>query len=152
MSGSDNKSFLKLSDAQIMALTIYGEARGESVEGQIAVGSVILERVDHRNWDGKTIREVCLKKWQFSCFNENDPNYGKLLHIAEQWDEEIATNAALNSCWGIALGLVSYNIPRTPEIAASHCCQYATKAGLGGVTWDDKMKIVAEIGNHFFLV
>ena len=144
------ESFSKLTDAQILALTIYGEARGESTEGKIAVGSVILERVDHRDWDGKTIPEVCLKKWQFSCFNENDPNYGKLLHIAEQWDEEISANVALNDCRGIALGLISGNIDRTPEIAAAHCCQYATRAGAEKVTWDDKMKIIAEIGSHIF--
>ena len=143
-----NESFLKLSGSQILAITIYGEARGESVEGQIAVGSVILERVDHRDWDGKTIPEVCLKKYQFSCFNENDPNYGKLLHIAEQWDEEIATNAALNSCWGIALGLVSGNIDRTPEIAESHATQYLTVDC--NADWENKMKKVVTIGRHDF--
>ncbi len=145
------ESFLKLTPAQIMALTIYGEARGESAEGKIAVGSVILERVDHRGWDGKTIPEVCLKRKQFSCFNENDPNYGKLLNIAENWDAAMATDMALNECWGIAVGLISGNIDRTPEIAAAHCCQYATRTGRQAVNWDDKMEIVIEIGGHVFL-
>jgi N-acetylmuramoyl-L-alanine amidase len=145
-----SQSFLKLTPAQILALTIYGEARGESTEGKIAVGSVILERVDHRDWDGKTIQEVCFKPWQFSCYNERDPNYGKLLNIAEQWDEAMATNKALNDCFSVALGLIEGNIPRTPEIAATHCCQYATPKGAESVTWDDKMKVVATIGNHVF--
>lgn len=46
-------TFGHLVDSQIMGLTIYGEARGELTAGKIAVGSIILERVDHRDWDGK---------------------------------------------------------------------------------------------------
>ena len=145
-----HESFLKLSGAQILALTIYGEARGESTEGKIAVGSVILERVDHRDWDGKTIPEVCFKPYQFSCYNEHDPNYPKLLHIAERWDAELAASSSLNDCFSIALGLINGHIPRTPEIEASHCCQYSTAKGADNVHWDDKMKVVAKIGSHIF--
>lgn len=43
------KDFGKLSPSEILALTLYGEARGESREGKIGVGTVILERVQHRN-------------------------------------------------------------------------------------------------------
>lgn len=145
-----NNAFLKLNAAQIMALTIYGEARGESTEGKIAVGSVILERVDHRAWDGRTVQEVCLRKWQFSCFLENDPNHGKLLAIAENWDAAMATNPTLNDCYGIASGLLNGNIPRTPEIAKWNCCQYATAKGAENVTWDDKMTEILRIGGHIF--
>ena len=145
-----NKAFLKLTPAQVLALTIYGEARGEPTEGKIAVGSVILERVDHRDWDGKTIPEVCFKKWQFSCYNENDPNYPKLLHITERWDAEMTVDSSLNDGFGIALGLINGHIPRTPEITTTHCCQYTTVKGADNVTWDDKMKVVARIGSHIF--
>lgn len=145
-----NESFLKLSDAQLMGLTIYGEARGESTDGKIAVGTVILERVDHRDWDGKTVREVCLKPWQFSCFNPNDKNYGRLLNIAEQWDEAMAVNGILNECYEIAIGLLSGRIQRTPELAYWHACQYATARGSQDARWDDKMKVVAKIGAHIF--
>ncbi len=146
-----NESFLKLNPAQVLALTIYGEARGESTEGKIAVGSVILERVDHRDWDGKTIPEVCFKPWQFSCYNEKDPNYGKLLDIAEHWnDKSMPLDMALNNCYGIAAGLISGNIPRTSEIARAHCCQYATDAGAANVKWDDSMNVVIKIGRHSF--
>lgn len=147
-----NESFLKLTPTQILALTIYGEARGESTEGKIAVGSVILERVDHRDWDGKTIPEVCFKKWQFSCYNERDPNYPRLLHIAERWDVEFKMSVSLNDCYDIALGLMNGNIIRTPAIAETHCCQYMTKEACEFVKWDDKMKVIVEIGNHLFFV
>ena len=32
-------------------------------------------RVHQQTWFGKTIVEVCRKPWQFSCWNEKDPNY-----------------------------------------------------------------------------
>lgn len=35
------------SDLQLLARAINGEARGESYEGQVAVGAVILNRVKH---------------------------------------------------------------------------------------------------------
>jgi len=142
--------FRKLTDAQLLALTIYGEARGESMAGKIAVGAVILERVDHRDWDGRTIHDVCLKPLQFSCYNEKDPNFGKLMKIAEQWDKAMSLDPALNECYGIATGLLDGSILRTPEIAAANCCQYATAAGAKAVKWDDKMTVVARIGNHIF--
>jgi len=146
-----NASFLKLTPVQVLALTIFGEARGEPTEGKIAVGSVILERVDHRDWDGKTIPEVCFKPWQFSCYNEHDPNYPKLLEIAEHWnDKSMPLDMALNNCYGIAAGLISGNIPRTPEIARTHCCNYATSLGAMRATWDDNMKVIAHIGGHIF--
>lgn len=145
-----NESFWKLTGKQLLALAIYGESRGEPAEGKIAVGSVVLERVDHRAWDGKTIPEVCLKKYQFTCFDPRDPNHGKLLHIAENWDAEMVTDAALNDCYGIACGLIDGRIPRTPEIAASHCCQYLTKAAKKGVDWWREMKLVLMIREHEF--
>jgi len=61
-------------NVEYMARTLWGEARGESEEGQVAVGHVIKNRVEKKTWYGKTIKDVCLKKWQFSCWNENDPN------------------------------------------------------------------------------
>ena len=59
----------------IMARTIYGEARGEEEEGQIAVGNVIKNRVKKKTRYGRNIKDVCLKAWQFSCWNHKDPNF-----------------------------------------------------------------------------
>lgn len=140
-----NPVFTKLSPAQILAITIYGEARGESTEGKIAVGSVILERVKRDGWYGKNIYGVILKPYQFSCFLENDPNYRKLLHIAEQWDEEMTSNAALNDCYGIASGLMDGTIP--PNVTATHYKVYTCDA-----SWEEKMVRVAKIGSHEFFV
>ena len=57
-------------DLDTMARTMWGECRGCDTEGQIGVANVINNRVNARRWYGKTHKEVCLKEWQFSCWNE----------------------------------------------------------------------------------
>ena len=70
---------METDDINILARTIYGEARGEygkqsGIASLIAVGNVVMNRVNVRGRYGKTIQEVCQKPWQFSCWNEGDPN------------------------------------------------------------------------------
>ena len=50
---------------QCLVLNTYHEARGEPVEGQIAVAQVVLNRVDHVNYP-KTICRVVYQPRQFS--------------------------------------------------------------------------------------
>lgn len=73
-----------MSEIITMAKTVWGEARGESVKGQIAVAWVIKNRADNPKWWGKTIEEVCLKKYQFSCWLESDPNRAKMDKLTEE--------------------------------------------------------------------
>lgn len=68
-------------DVHVMAQTVYGEARGEALEVQAAVAWVIVTRViaARRNpgqfarW-GSVPAEVCMKRFQFSCWLPGDPN------------------------------------------------------------------------------
>jgi len=146
-------TFGGLEDAQLMGLTIYGEARGESGAGKIAVGSVILERVDHRNWDGKTVQEVCLMPYQFSCFLPNDPNFKSLKLIAGDWDAKYNRSRDLQDCYHVAYDLLVGRIVRTPEIAESHATQYLTadlRKSKFCPSWVKEMKRVAVIGSHEF--
>jgi spore germination cell wall hydrolase CwlJ-like protein len=65
-------------DRDILARTLWAEARGEGLPGQVAVGCVIRNRVNDgkdRSWWGEGYTGVCLKPYQFSCWNKNDPNY-----------------------------------------------------------------------------
>lgn len=72
-----------LSDYEALWLTIYGEARGEPVEGQIAVASVIRNRVGRR-WGG-SLRAVCLAANQFSCWNPAaNANHALLINMASE--------------------------------------------------------------------
>jgi len=52
-------------DLECLALNIYHEARGETVEGQIGVAFVTLNRVEHSNWPDN-ICDVVYQEKQFS--------------------------------------------------------------------------------------
>lgn len=72
------------SDLDIVARTLYGEARGEvarvGIIGLEAVASVIWNRWKaNPTYFGNTPRDVCLKPYQLSCWNKNDPNLQRLL-------------------------------------------------------------------------
>lgn len=70
-------------DWEVFAKTIYGEARGETHEGQVAVACCILNRFKSKKWfSAKTIAGVCQKPWQFSCWNKNDPNAQKIAKLS----------------------------------------------------------------------
>lgn len=62
-------------DLWVTAQTIWGESRGEPIAGQYAVAHVIFNRSIHRDLSPL---KVCLQKWQFSVWNDNDPNKPKL--------------------------------------------------------------------------
>ena len=65
-------------DRAILALTLWGEARGEGLAGMVAVAWAIRNRVEDgkdRSWWGEGYAGVCQKRYQFSCWNLNDPNY-----------------------------------------------------------------------------
>lgn len=68
-----------LSEIEIVARTLYGEARGEVAK----IGPTALEAIASVIWNrwkynprrfGKTLKEICLKPYQFSCWNSHDPN------------------------------------------------------------------------------
>lgn len=67
-----------LSDADVLAQTIWAEARNQGIEGMTAVGNVIMNRVKdtkHARMFGDSIKNIVLKNKQFSCWNHKDPNY-----------------------------------------------------------------------------
>ena len=68
-------------DLDILARTIFGEARSESAKGKRAVAHVILNRVKKGGRD-HSISATCLRAKQFSAWNPKDPNRQKLLTVA----------------------------------------------------------------------
>ncbi len=81
----------------ILARTLYGEARGEylrrdgGISALMGIANVVMNRVRHQSWFGKTIEDVCLKPYQFSCWNENDPNRPVLLQVQSGKDKVFDT-------------------------------------------------------------
>lgn len=78
MGKTKNKSIAKetdsaTSDIQLLARAINGEARGESYEGQVAVGAVILNRVKHASFPN-TISEVIYEPGAFTAVADGQIN------------------------------------------------------------------------------
>ena len=93
----------KLSSNEILALTLYGEARGEIIDGQIAVACIIRNRTKSNNYN-----EVCLAREQLSCWNSNDPNYPILNEMASQLlMGQTIDNIYWVRCLWIAQGIIS---------------------------------------------
>lgn len=77
-------------DIETLARTLYGEARSENRQGKIAVACIVLNRIKRKKMCGwrdingykvATIAATCLKPWQFSCWNKNDPNRKKIINV-----------------------------------------------------------------------
>ena len=129
-------------DTDILARTIYGEARGESISGQEAIASVILNRVAFakrrgRYWWGNTIAGVCLAPWQFSCWNENDLNR-KIIERAD--DADIGFCICKRIALRAASGLLE---DRTSGATHYHTRSLRPKWSVGKIP-------CAEIGSHIF--
>lgn len=126
----------------VLARTIFGEARGEGLPGQEAVASVILNRVAMSQkkggyWWGNTIAEVCQKSQQFSCWNANDPNFAQL-HVVNE------NNSVFAICKRIAQRAISGFLEDKTEGATHyHTKKVRPKWSIGKIP-------CAEIGRHIF--
>ena len=67
-------------DEALLARLISAEARGEPYTGQVAVGAVVLNRVDHPSFPN-SISGVIYQSGAFSCLYDG------------QWDEPVADSA-----------------------------------------------------------
>ena len=163
MREEDKHWFLSLRDADLMGLCIEREAGGEPREGKIAVGTVILERVDHRDWDGKTIHEVILKRWQFSWTmpEAGKEYYEESVKIAREWVPQYMHRPTLQECVSIAQDMIDGTLPRDVDLEAAHCCEYVSGAfrkhmdahpEIKGNRWWQKMKLLKVVGGHEFYV
>lgn len=68
---------MNMHDLEVMARTVWGEARGECKNGQMAVANVILNRANHPNKWANDVTGVCQQPWQFSCWLDHDAAHKK---------------------------------------------------------------------------
>ena len=114
-------------DVNLLAKVISAEARGESYEGQVAVGAVILNRVAHPSFPD-TISGVVYQNGAFSCVNDSN------------WYQPVADSAkraaqdALNG-WDPSGGAVYYYNPEKTNDK-----------------WIRTRTVVKVIGHHYFCI
>jgi spore germination cell wall hydrolase CwlJ-like protein len=129
----------ELDDLEVMALTVWGEARGEGVEGQAAVAWVIRNRArwPRRSWWGGDIRSVCLKRWQFSAWNAQDPNREKMLDLCP---DDPALAAVREICRKVLAGAIP-----DPTRGCTHYCTHASRPA-----WKRGRDPKTTVGRHAF--
>lgn len=129
---STHKNYQLSRETKIIAITILAEARGEGQGGMYAVGAVIAQRA----FEGKrTPSEVCLKKWQFSCWN------GKRLKDLEHLLKEPQAKYAIT---------VAKNIKTLSREYVGHANHYHATWMKKLPYWAKGQKPVKTIGQHVF--
>ncbi|OPX88231.1 MAG: Spore cortex-lytic enzyme precursor [Pelotomaculum sp. PtaB.Bin013] len=127
--GSLSRGDISREDLMLLARLIHAEARGESFEGQVAVGAVILNRLASPYFP-KTIREVIYQKssrvYQFSPVGDGSIN------LEPNEKAVLAAKQALQGADPTGGALFFYN----PDISRDQ--------------WIRTLPVMTRIGNHVF--
>lgn len=120
-------------EAQCIAVAVYHEARGESVEGQLAVAKVIMNRAASgkypTSWCG-----VVKQPWQFSFVN---PRTGRFPSVDQSSD-----------AWRKALGVTRLAVANAVPTLSDDVLWY--HANYVSPKWGRRLTRVERIGAHIF--
>lgn len=123
--GSSSTSSTSNSNLYLLSCCVYGEARGESYTGKVAIAAVVLNRVKSSRFPN-TISGVIYQNGAFTCVADGQINMGTNDECTR------AAQDALNG-WDPTYGSIYYYNPKT-----------ATNA------WIRSRPVVVTIGNHIF--
>ena len=125
-------------EVDVVARTIWGEARGEGERGMHAVANVIINRAKKGGWWGNTPVEVCLKPQQFSAWNRNDPNFDLARKVTAQ-----------DPVFRLALEIAGRAIAGTlPDITGGATHYFNPEVVMP--SWASALNYIADIGKHRF--
>lgn len=130
-------------EIEIMAKTIYGEARGEyykkngGLKALEAVGHVIMNRSLKTS---ESIASVCLKPKQFSCWNLSDPNRNVIANVT-------LSDPIYRICFLISKRIICGELEDITR-GADH---YYSSTLSSPPYWAAGKTPTAQIGNHIFL-
>lgn len=114
-------------DVELLTRVIYGEARGEDFEGQVAVGAVVLNRLKDPRFP-KTMRDIVYQAGAFTAVTD------KQIHLDPDDQAYKAAEAALSGEDPTDGALYYYN----PRIATDR--------------WIKSRPVIKRIGNHTFSI
>lgn len=131
-------------DAHWMALTMWGEARGDGEAAMRAVGHVIDNRRRsgrHGGYATDTVSEA----WQFSCWNPGDPNRTAIDGI-----DRLVEGSAEHRLWLAAQRIAGEILAGESADPTGGALFYHTIAV--APSWSSGIAPVARIGDHLFFV
>ena len=137
-------------DTDILARTIFGEARGEGSAGMKAVASVVMNRCLHAaaymlpHGDGHPLfgdgspESACKMPWQFSCWNAADPNSQIINDVGD-------SDAIFHQCLTTAQNAISGEIADSTNGATYYYDRRSPTP-----SWAEGKEPCAAIGHHLF--
>lgn len=114
-------------DVELLSRVIYGEARGENFEGQVAVGAVVLNRLKDPRFP-KTIRAIVYQSGAFTAVEDQQ------IHLDPDDEACKAAEAALSGVDPTNGAIFYFN----PRIATDR--------------WIKSRPVIKRIGNHIFSI
>jgi N-acetylmuramoyl-L-alanine amidase len=135
--------------------TLYGEARGETYEGKVAVAHVILERQavakamkqrtgkNHPLFGDGSLSGVCLAPYQFSCWNPSDPNAAKL--AALKLPDALGDSSLLDCLAAMSAALAGREKP-----LPAGCLHYFVAGMTNPPKWAAGLTPAVQVGAHVF--
>jgi len=123
-----------LSAVTCLSLAIYYEARGEPIQGQLAVGQVVLNRVADQDYPD-TVCGVVTQSKQFSFLDKTTPNDAV---------QNVTDHNAWTTCQYMAKALIQGH---EYELSATH---YHSKTVRPYWVNSPKVNYIVTIGNHVF--
>ena len=124
-SSSSGSSSYSDADVQLLARLIYGEARGESYVGQVAVGAVVMNRIRSSSFPN-TMSGLIYQRYAFTAVDDGQIN------LTPNATAKKAAQDAMNG-WDPSYGALYYYNPKT-----------ATSS------WIFTRQTTVTIGNHVF--
>ena len=146
----DDRGYTTIQAINIVARTLFWEARGETNRGRKLVATVIWNRAGQ---DRKQLTSVCLKKKQFSCWNKAHDDASYLdpktfqIKVPKAATKDANSAKVWDDCKSLAQQLVcggfesegNYNSYYNPNLASS-----ASQA------WTSRLTGTTEEGDHIF--
>lgn len=120
-------------EANCIAVAVYHEARGESLEGQLAVARVIMNRASSGKYPGSWCG-VVKQPWQFSFVNART---GYMPSVDEA-----------SVAWRKALGVTRLAVANAVSSVPTDCLWY--HADYVAPSWGRRLTRVEKIGAHIF--
>lgn len=115
-------------ELDLLARVVYGEARGESFEGKLAVASVVMNRLEDSRF-GDTLEEVVYQRGQFDCVTQKD---------WEEWQPDA-------ECYKAAQQVLAGHRSLPPDIIFFHNPKTSTDR-----SQVNRVRVYKTIGNHAF--
>ena len=127
-------------EVDLMARTLWAEARGQSDKEMTAVANVIINRLLDGRW-GSTVTDVIMFPWAFSCHYVKDKNH-KMMRALDRSNFQFVR--AENISREVLSGRLSGNLEDVANGATHYHAHYVNPR------WASKKNVVAKFSGHVF--